>query len=336
MKVLILRFSSIGDIVLTTPVVRCLKTQLDSVEVHYATKDVHRELLIANPYIDKIHTLGEHLFTFIHQLRKEQFDMVIDLHKNLRTQAIKIALGVKTYSFHKLNIEKWLLTTVRINRLPSKHIVDRYMESLVPLGIKMDSLGLDHFIPEKDVVEPNWLPEPYQQYFVAVVIGGKHATKKLPTERLIELCDRINKPIILLGGKQDAMVGEEIERFFKRPDHETTYDEGLKALGKNAIVYNACGKFNINQSASLIKQATWVFTHDTGLMHIAAAFKKEIFSIWGSTVPEFGMYPYRTKFTIFENKKLNCRPCSKIGYAKCPKGHFKCMKDLVFDFYLPN
>jgi ADP-heptose:LPS heptosyltransferase len=100
-------------------------------------------------------------------------------------------------------------------------------------------------------------------------------------------------------------------------------------------VYNACGKFNLNQSASLVKQARYVFTHDTGLMHIAAAFKKEVFSIWGSTIPGFGMYPYRTKFTVLENNRLDCRPCSKIGFEKCPKGHFKCMNDIVFDFYLP-
>jgi ADP-heptose:LPS heptosyltransferase len=106
-------------------------------------------------------------------------------------------------------------------------------------------------------------------------------------------------------------------------------------MGKKTIVYNGCGKFNINQSASVIKKARYVFTHDTGLMHIAAAFKKEIFSIWGNTIPAFGMYPYRTKFTILENNRLSCRPCSKIGYNQCPKGHFKCMKELVLDFYLP-
>lgn len=336
MKILVLRFSSIGDIVLTTPVIRCLKTQVDQSEIHYATKAGYEDLLIENPYVDKTHLLEENLFDFIKTLRAEKFDMVVDLHKNLRTAVIKLSLGVRSYTYDKLNFKKWLITNFKINTLPNKHIVDRYIEGLAPLGIKMDSLGLDHFIPEKDEVELSWLPEPYQQYFVAVVIGGKFNTKKLPKDRIIELCDRINKPILLLGGKEDVQTGEEVEQFFERTVGDTTYDKGLEELGKHAIVYNACGKFNINQSASLIKQAKWVFTHDTGLMHIAAAFKKEVFSIWGNTIPEFGMYPYRTKFTIFENKKINCRPCSKIGYAKCPKKHFKCMEENTFNFYLPE
>lgn len=336
MKILILRFSSIGDIVLTTPVIRTLKTQLADVEVHYATKKEYQPVLSENPYIDKLHSLEESLKNLIKSLKKEQFDLIIDLHNNLRTRIIKVRLGVKSYSFQKLNVEKWLLTNFKVNRLPNVHIVDRYMDSVAVLGVKMDSLGLDYFIPEKDEVDPEWLPEPFRQGFVVYAIGGKYSTKRLPKERMIELCDRINKPILLLGDKNDAILGQEIEDFFKRKEGYDEFDEGLKKLGKKAMVYNACGKFNLNQSASLIKQSKWVFTHDTGLMHIAAAFKKEIFSIWGNTVPEFGMYPYRTKFTIFENKKLSCRPCSKLGYSKCPQGHFKCMRENVFDFYLPD
>ncbi|HZX73688.1 MAG TPA: glycosyltransferase family 9 protein, partial [Cyclobacteriaceae bacterium] len=102
------------------------------------------------------------------------------------------------------------------------------------------------------------------------------------------------------------------------------------------VIYNACGKCNLNQSASIVKNADYVFSHDTGLMHIAAAFKREVISIWGNTIPDFGMYPYRTKFTVLENNNIGCRPCSKIGYAKCPKGHFNCMNKIEFDFELPN
>jgi ADP-heptose:LPS heptosyltransferase len=169
---------------------------------------------------------------------------------------------------------------------------------------------------------------------VAYAIGAQHNTKKLPLPRMIELCDKINKPIVLLGGKEDFETGEKIRSFFERTT-TNEYESGLLDLNKKAVIYNACGKFNLNQSASLIKKSSHVFTHDTGLMHIAAAFKKEVFSIWGNTIPEFGMYPYRTKFTVFENKRIDCRPCSKIGYQKCPKGHFKCMNEIVLDFYLP-
>jgi ADP-heptose:LPS heptosyltransferase len=335
MKILIIRFSSIGDIVLTTPVIRVLKTQLEDSQIHYATKRQYENILLSNPYIDKLFCLDGDLNELITQLKLEKYDCIIDLHNNLRTRIIKWKLGVKSFSFRKLNIEKWLLVNLQINKLPSLHIVDRYLETVQSLQVKNDALGLDYFIPEKDEVPKDWLPESHQASYVAYAMGAQHETKKLPLKRMIELCDKINRPIILLGGKEDFENAETIRRFFERPVQSNGFEEGLNELGKKTIIYNACGLFNLNQSASLVKQARYVFAHDTGLMHIAAALKKEVFSIWGSTIPSFGMYPYRTKFTILENSKLSCRPCSKIGFNKCPKGHFKCMNEMVFDFYLP-
>ncbi len=334
-KILILRFSSIGDIVLTTPAVRALKTEIDDIEVHYCTKKGYASLVEPNPYIDKVITLDESLNTLITQLKQENYDYIVDLHSNLRTRIIKLRLGVKSYTFDKLNKEKWLMVNLKINHLPNKHIVDRMIEAIKPLEIKGDNLGLDYFIPEKDEVPMEWLPETHREEYVAYAIGAQHATKRLPLTRMIELCDKINKPIVLLGGKEDTEVGDKIEAFFERTETSEAMETGLEELGKKTVIYNGCGKFNLNQSASLVKQAKYVFTHDTGLMHIAAALKKEVFSIWGNTIPMFGMYPYQTKFTILENNKIDCRPCSKIGHDKCPKGHFKCMNDIVFDFYLP-
>jgi heptosyltransferase-2 len=315
LKVLIVRFSSIGDIILTTPVVRCLKTQRPDVEVHYVTKASYQYLLADNPYIDQIHLLEDNLWMLIKQLRDEKFDLVIDLHYNLRTLQIKTALGVQSYSFNKLNWEKWLFVNWRINALPNVHIVDRYLNTLQNLGVINDDKGLDYFIPYRDIVELDWLPVTHQKGYVAYAIGGQHETKKLPLNRMIELCEKINFPIVLLGGKEDVANGEMIE----------------KAIGAN-LIYNACGKCNFNQSSSLIQQSKLVFSHDTGLMHVAAAFKKKVYSIWGNTIPEFGMYPYQTNFALLENRQLTCRPCSKIGYKRCPKGHFKCMNELSFNF----
>ncbi len=336
-KILIIRFSSIGDIVLTTPVIRNLKVQLDA-EIHYCTLKKYEIILRSNPYVDKLICFDrdkEKLKNLIRKLKSENYDYVIDLHHNLRTLMIKMALGKKSYSYYKLNIEKWLMVNFKINKLPNVHIVDRYMDTVKALGVKMDSLGLDYFIPHKDEVEDDWLPETHRTDYVVFAIGAQHNTKKLPVKRMIELCDRINKPVILLGDKNDFAVGEQIEAFFRRNKASESYEPKLFELNKKTLVYNACGKYNLNQSASIVKNASYVFTHDTGLMHIAAAFKKRIFCIWGNTIPLFGMYPYRTKFTILENNKARCRPCSKIGYRQCPKGHFKCMNDIIFDFYIP-
>ncbi|MFY0650661.1 MAG: glycosyltransferase family 9 protein [Cyclobacteriaceae bacterium] len=334
-KILIIRFSSIGDIVLTTPVIRILKTQLENVELHYFCHQDYVQLLIANPHIDKIHLLKGSLGQAIHVLKQEKFDYVIDLQKNFKSFLVKFSLGAPSGSFRKLNIEKWLLVNFKMNRLPNVHIVDRYVAAAKPLGVHLDDGGLDYFIPHKDVVEDDWLPEAYRENLVAFVLGGKFGTKKLPKEKVIEVCDKINKPVILLGGKEEEEVGQYVADFFEKQNKNQPYEKGLKDLNKKTIIFNGCGKFNLNQSASIIKKTIAVFTHDTGLMHIAAAFGKDVFSIWGNTIPEFGMYPYRTKFTVFENNSLSCRPCSKIGSDKCPLGHFDCMKKQVMDFYIP-
>ena len=336
MKILIIRFSSIGDIVLTTPVIRAVKTQLAGVELHYCTKPAYFSILNNNPYLDKIHGLETDLNSLIKKLKKERFDFIIDLHNNLRTKLLKLALQVRSSSFNKINWQKWLMVRFKINKLPNTHVVNRYLDAAKSLGVHDDGLGLDYFIPEKDEVESDWLPTEFRQEYVALVVGAKFNTKRLPEDRLVELCDRINKPIVLLGGKGEFEIGERLEAFFKKNHGDKITEEQLETeLNKKAIVFNGCGKFNLNQSAFLLNNSSVVFTHDTGLMHIAAAFQKTIFCIWGNTIPDFGMYPYKTKFIVLENNKISCRPCSKIGFHRCPKGHFKCMSELVFDFYIP-
>ncbi len=316
MKLLILRFSSIGDIVLTTPLLRCLKTQLKDVVIHYATKKSFSSLLENNVYLDKIHLLDDSDHKLIAELKQENYDLVIDLHHNLRTFRIKKALGVKAYSYNKLNLKKALLVTLKINQLPKIHIVDRYMETVARLGVKNDLKGLDYFLNKEDVYDLHQLPLSFNAGFVAFAIGGQHFTKRLPVHKIIELCQNIKEPIVLLGGgKDDEQTAEKVVNYFSNQEK----------------IVSLVSKLSLNQSAYLVQKAIKVITHDTGMMHIAAAFKKEIIVIWGNTVPDFGMYPYLTKYKNVEVADLNCRPCSKIGFDKCPKGHFMCMENQEFN-----
>jgi ADP-heptose:LPS heptosyltransferase len=319
MKILIIRFSSIGDIVLTTPVIRCLKnTPGLNAEVHYATKQAFSGLLAGNPNVDMVHSLDERgLWDLVRRLRAERFNFIIDLHNNLRSFLLKLMLAKPGRSFRKLNIEKLLLTSFKINRLPDLHIVDRYIAVAASFGVVNDGKGLDYYIAEKYRVMPDLLPDSITKDYVAFGIGGKHATKRLPNEKIIDICKKLDRPVILLGGVEDiengaAISGECQER-----------------------VFNACGKLTLDQTAYVLSKATTVITHDTGMMHIAAAFTKPIISIWGNTVPAFGMYPYMPGNAelskIVEVSGLSCRPCSKIGYDKCPKGHFYCMKKIDTD-----
>lgn len=316
-KILLIRFSSIGDIVLTTPVIRCLHEQLPDAEIHVLTREKYYKILQANPHIHKIHLFRDDLKSVISSLKETDFDFIVDLHKNIRSLRVKKALHKPSGTFDKLNIKKWLLVNFKINKLPDIHIVDRYFQAVRSLGVHNDGKGLDYFIPPEDMLSHADLPDNFPQEFVAIVIGGNHNTKMLPEESLIRLCDHINSPIVLFGGPEDNARAERIISACEKP------------------VFNACGLFNINQSAALIKMANKVITNDTGLMHIAAAFHKEIVSIWGNTIPGFGMYPYlpagKGSSVIMEVKGLSCRPCSKIGYDNCPKKHFRCMKDIPLD-----
>ena len=315
MKILVVRFSSIGDIVLTTPILRCIKKQLKDVELHYITKENFISVIENNIYVDKFFTIKSSVSEVISLLKKENYDYIIDLHHNARTLKLKAALGKKSFSYNKLNWEKFLIVNFKTNKLPQKHIVDRYLETVEAIGVKNDNNGLDYFIHKKDAIDiPSYLPELFHKEYHVLVVGGSYFTKQIPVNKLNEICSKSTLPLVLLGGKEDTVIAEQVYQ-----------------LNKNTTI-NLCGKLNLNQSASIIQQSQKVITSDTGLMHIAAAFKKDIISLWGNTIPEFGMGPYLAGMNsqILEVKNLSCRPCSKLGYKKCPKGHFKCMNDIDF------
>jgi len=312
-KILLIRFSSIGDIVLTTPVVRALKSQMDC-ELHVLTKKQYSGIYRNNPHVDRVHFFEKELSEVLSELKKQQFDFVVDLQKNLRSLKVKRALNCPSDSFPKLNRQKWLLVNFKIDKMPEVHIVDRYFEAVKSLGVVNDNKGLDYFIPEDSFVKPAEIDLRLGKTYIAFVIGGQHFTKMMPPEKVASIITKLDFPVVLLGGKEDAAKGDEI-----------------KNQAGNKAVLNAAGKLSLNQSASIIRQSAVVLTNDTGLMHIAAAFQKPIVSLWGNTVPQFGMYPYlpgsENRSFIAEISDLKCRPCSKLGFKKCPKGHFKCMME---------
>ena len=310
-KILLIRFSSIGDIVLTTPVIRAMKSQLDC-EMHVLTKKQYSGIYQNNPHVDRVHFFENELTEVFPELKKQQFDFIVDLQKNLRSLKVRRALNCPSASFPKLNKQKWLLVNFKINKLPDVHIVDRYFEAVKSLKVVNDNKGLDYFIPEDSFVNPAEFDSRLGKTYIAFVIGGQHFTKMMPAEKVASIITKLDIPVVLIGGKEDAAKGDDI-----------------KKQAVNKAVLNAAGKLSLDQSASIIRQSAVVLTNDTGLMHIAAAFQKPIVSLWGNTIPQFGMYPYlpgsENLSFIAEVSGLKCRPCSKLGFRKCPKGHFKCM-----------
>ncbi len=306
MKVLIIRFSSIGDIVLTSPVIRILHNQLGA-EITYLTKEKYHPILAANPYIHKVITLGKSWPELMDALRFQSFDLIVDLHKNIRSLRIRYALGVKALSFDKLSIEKWLYLTANIDRLKGKHIVDRYVNSLSTLPVKDDGLGLDFFLPAN--FSPRHIAKSHR---ITIVAGGTYVTKRIPSMLIQKIISRKERSFNIIGGSD--------------VDQNT-----LDITSDNVL--NLVGQLSVMESAAVIQSSDLVISGDTGFMHIAAAFQKSIITIWGSTDPIFGFSPYygarSTQRSIsISVEQLSCRPCSKYGRSSCPKRHLDCLHQI--------
>lgn len=310
-KILIIRFSSIGDIVLTTPLLRALKEQKPDIEIHYITKKAYAPVLENNPYIDQLILLEDKLSSLFPQLKKQKYDFIVDLHNNLRSLRIKAVLKKPYESLDKLNRQKWLLVRFGKDHMPNVHIVERYFKTLERLGVKNDGKGLEYYSGLEQKKNIKGLEESIKDNFAVIVIGGTYYTKQIPEEKFDDLLARFSLPLVLLGGPEDQKQAQKIAQKYPQQVHDLS------------------GKTSLNESAEIIRRSQFVVTSDTGLMHMAAAYQKKIYSVWGNTVPEFGMVPYMPEnpenSVILEVKNLSCRPCSKLGYNNCPKKHFDCM-----------
>lgn len=316
MRLLFIRFSSIGDIVFTTPAIRCAKQQLPGVQIHFLTKSSMKAVTEANPHIDHFHYFDNNLASIIESLKELNFDYIIDLHNNFRTYKIKQALGVPALTYKKLSVQKFLLTKLHLNFMPQRHISDRCIDSLACLGVVNDGKGLDYFVPDTVQLKAASIPTAHQAGYIALVIGASYSTKKLPIKKLQELCSKLKYPVILVGGKLDVAEGEQVAKI------------------DTVKVYNACGKFNLHESALLVKNAKTVISHDTGFLYVACAFHKKTVAIWGATSPALQVAPYYPnalgeQTEMYYNAMvsgLSCQPCSNYGTNTCPQGHFACMQ----------
>ncbi len=322
-KFLLIRLSSIGEIVLATPVIRCLKNQVADAEVHFLTEKEFKPVIEHNPYIDKLHLLEGRIEQLAEKLWDEHFDYIIDLQHNERTSQLKKELKAPSVSYNKLAFLKSVYTSVKLNFLPRVHLVDRYMKTVERFGVVNDGAGPDYFISKEEEIKRGDIPAAHAAGYIVCAIGGAYSTRRWPVHKWKEFCEKMDHPIVLLGGPEDRQRGDTI------------------ALADSIKVYNACGKFSLNECADIIRHAKLVISHDSGLMPIATAYKKPVISLWGNTVPSFGMYPYYGNwfadvqlFDMVQVNKLRCRPCSQAGYGKCPQGHFKCMEKITVDAML--
>lgn len=318
LKILVIRLSSMGDLIYTTPVVRCLKLQLPDAEIHFLTKTTFKYIYEGNPFVDKLLLLQENLNDTIREIKAEKYDYLIDLHNNLRTSVIKFRAGVPASTYKKQHLKKWLFLKWKWNLVSEKHLVERYMEAVTFLGVKNDEQPINYYLKQQYQLA-DLLPASHLPNFVVFIIGATHFTKRMPNEKVAAICKNIELPVVLLGGSDVETNGEQIASF----------------TGKK--IYNACGKLTLDQSVFILTKAEKIIGFDTGLTHIAEAFNRPIASVWGGTTPDLlGVSPYKVKNAEVVGVDLACRPCSKFGLEKCPLGHFKCMQDIpnqqIIDF----
>ncbi len=301
-----------GDIVLTSPVIRCMKEQTGA-HVDFLTKGSFTTIVESNPHVDNVIIWDEKSWQEV--ISKNKYDVVVDLHNNLRSRRVTRRVRSKVIRYNKGNIRKWLTVNLGRKVMDGKHVVDRYFEALKGTNIVNDGQGLDYYIPDHVMTSVK------ERYFslsatsLVISLGATYFTKRVPTDKIIALVNSTDFNILLIGGEDVASEAQKIVSKSTKP------------------VTNLCGKTTIHETAAIISLSDVLLTGDTATMHIGAAVHTRMVSIWGSTIPEFGMSAYYgdkdTRNVNLQVSGLSCRPCSKLGFESCPKGHFRCMNDIM-------
>ena len=322
-KILIIRLSSIGDIILSTPFIRQVRIRFPNAQIDFVIKDIYKDLVKCNPYINNLYNLQlnknkSELTTLRKKIEKESYDIVFDLHNNLRSNYLKRNIGAGSiHSIHKGKLKQSLLVWFKINTYDRAiQIPERYFKVAREFGIKDDGEGLelywDNEIKTSAKEKSNSFGINLNEPIFGLAPGAGFYTKRWPLKKFENLIDLVRQQykmqVVVFGGEEDIAIGSELK--------------------KNKNVINLCGELSLLETAYLISKGKVLVSNDTGLMHMATAVKTPVLAIFGSTVRELGFFPYRSVSNVVENINLTCRPCSHIGRNECPKDHFRCMEDI--------
>ncbi len=308
-RILVIRFSSLGDILLTTPFLRILHKKYPLAKIDFLIKKSFVDAVKHNPNVSNVFSwqLDEELKTLIAELKLGNYDFVIDLQNNFKSKKIVKKLGKKSIFFIKPNVKKFLLVQFKLNLLKAeKSIPERYIEVIPEL--EMDGSGLELFLPENINSGLS-----IDKTIIGFAPGAFHYTKRWPIEYYAELGNMLAEKgftIAIFGGKSDIEICNDLHNKI-----ENSVD-----LSNNNQLF---------QTATDMKKCKFIVCNDSGLMHTATAVRVPVVSIFGSTVRGFGFTPFGVKSLIIENNNLSCRPCSHIGKAACKKKHFECMTKLT-------
>lgn len=311
-KILLIRFNSIGDIVLSSPLISDLAAK--GYDVHYLVKSGFSELLKNNPKVTKVWEYDSNYWSLLKQLRKEKYDYVLDLHSNLRSFLFRSLLNSQVFRLKKERIADFLMTRFGILKTQKSHIVNRFMD-VSPMIAESENLNTEFYF-EKDK-DYRWIKLPAEKFY-CISVSTAFETKNIPTGLLKEFIESYNMSCVLLGAKKDRDKAN-----------------AIMSASTRFTIYDQVGKLGLDESAYFISQSQFVISGDSGLMHISAALGIPVVAVFGSTHPVLGYTPYygdkKIKFSIVQNENLSCRPCTRQGRNSCPRGHFRCMNDISVD-----
>lgn len=313
MNFLLIRFSSIGDVVLTTFIPDAIKKKYPDAQIFYASSTRFISLIEEHPNIDRVLVYESMSLRQIAAFCKaNQVHIALDLHGSLRSRLLCLFLRLKNINvlrYKKFLLRRWMMVKFKRRKPEIPTIRERYSTLLRSLHITGDD-SRNHLFPGAAL--PDSLSRKLPSTYLVWCIGATHATKKFPSGRIPEIAEQLPIPVVLVGGKAEQ---EEANN--------------LSAGYKNNII-SVCGECTLQESAFIIRNAALIISNDTGMMHLAAASGKPLISIWGGTVPELGFAPenHDAPHVLIQNNTLNCRPCHSKGLPECPLGHFNCMRQL--------
>jgi lipopolysaccharide heptosyltransferase II len=328
-KTLVIRFSSIGDIVLASPLLRLLRARFPKGQIDFVTRKEYAELVRFNQNLNRTYEFDagsgfEGLRKLKKTIREERYDLLVDLHDSLRSKFLRSIRGPKRVVVDKRILERSMLVQFKKNVFKDVvSVVDRYIETLKEFGVKNDGKGLELHIPDEVLFRVSGQLSTLElsrfEKVIALCPGARHFTKRWPAERFARVgaafVQKLNAKVLLFGGVSDEPLCKQIA-------WEINNEAGADRASSLA------GRLGLLETAAAMQFCDVVITNDSGLMHIATAMQRRIVAIFGSTVKEFGFFPYDPSAIVIERPGLACRPCSHIGRGDCPEHHFRCMMDI--------
>jgi heptosyltransferase-2 len=329
-KILVIRFSSIGDIVLSSPLLRVLRIRFPLAIIDFIVRKEYADLVRYDRNLNLIYEFDakeglDGLRRLKTQLKMEHYDLVVDIHNSFRSKYLRTFLGVKNIvTINKRIFARTLLVNFKKNCYQDiTSVVDRYIEAVGKYGVINDGAGLALLMPDKIYsavsAKIKLLGLDHCDKVIGFCPSAKHTTKCWPQENFAELGIRLIKngdsKILLFGGPSDRQKCKSIA-------------DAINVASGEIRAFSVSDELSLLETAAAMKLCDIVVTNDSGLMHIASAMGKNIIAIFGSTVQEFGFFPVNKDSIVIERKGLYCRPCSHIGLDSCPEKHFRCMNDI--------